>query len=272
MRTLSATVSIGLGDIIYFKAAFDRVKSEFSEIRLNFHRHIIGSAGRNLDYNKFLDDIGQLFFSEPPYVISNTVLPLTENTRIYTDNKISPCKPELGYLLCKGTPLDLGEPYIVLTTKLRYFPRPTFDQYANGIWEILKELSQKHKIVVLGEREVEMNTEYLCHTSNIIYSIYDDIMANIPKDRLVDLTIPALGITSPSLSQIQQDCLIMREAKFVMTLGVGGNFCMATAVANTIGYRVDGEEIADMIFAQTYPNAIITKDWSLFSETLKSYV
>lgn len=271
MRNLAITIPIGLGDLIYIKAALDSIKNQFSQIKINFNKNIIKSVGRDLEYCQFLDEIGQLFFTEAPYSLDDTTHTFCEYIRLYMDNKISPCKPELGHLLCKGVSLQIDGEYIVLTTKTRYFSRDIFDRHAQELWNTIKSLSKKYKIVILGEREVQMNIEYQYHGDKYIYSIYDDIKKNVDHNQLIDLTIPALGITSPTLSKIQQDCLIMKEAKFVITLGIGGNFCMATAVANTIGYRVDDEPIADMVFNKEYSNAMITKNWTTFINKLKEY-
>jgi hypothetical protein len=271
MNVIGMTVAIGLGDLIYIKSSFDAVKNNYSQIKIRFNRSIIGSVGRSLEYNQFLDDIGQLFFSQPPYVLCDEPFPYREGLRVYTDFAIKPQKPELGHLLCKGTPLNLDCPYIVMTTKLRYFERDHFNGISPQLWSSVRDLATTHKIVVLGEREVEMNGEYQVHTDKHIYSIYNDIKNNVPADRLVDLTFPALGITSPKLSQVQQDCLIMRDARLVITLGVGGNFCMATAVGNAVGYRTDDEPIADYVFRMEYPNAHITKDWNKFRHELGKY-
>jgi|SRR5579859_935428 len=271
MKALGVSIPIGLGDIIYLKGAFEKIKSQYSCIGINFNRNIINSIDRDPKYNTFLDDIGQLFFSEYPYKLNGNY-PFYEHILIYTNFGILPQKPELSHLLCKGNPLQLDSEYIVITTKLRYFPRGTFDSYSPILWNIVAQLTKKYKLVVLGERQVEMNQEYQHHTSQHIYSIYESIKNNVASDKLVDLTIPALGITSPTLVQIQQDCLIMNQAKFIITLGVGGNFCMATAVGNTIGYRVDEEPIADIVFNQEYPNAVVTKSWDRFIQKLKEYI
>lgn len=271
MRNILITTPIGLGDLIYLKGSLDPIKDQFSEIRINFHRDIIQWFKKNDDYNKFLDEIGNLFFSELPYVLDSGNYPFRPSPETYANYKIIPQKPALSHLLCKGQPLDVEEEYIVLTTKIRYLSREGF----NGpqLWDIIRQLSQKHKIVVLGEKQVEMNGEYLIDTSRYVYSIYPDIIANVPADRLIDLTISSLGITSPVLSQIQQDCLIMNKAKFIITLGIGGNFCMASAVGNIIGFRIDNEPIANIIYdGKTYPNCFISREWNPFIQALQMHL
>lgn len=271
MKRVGITIPIGIGDLLYIKGAFDASKHLFSEVKLTFNRDIINAIGRSHDYNVFLNDLGHLLFSEPPYLLVNERLPVLEYQRIF-HGIVAPVKPELGYLLCKGSSLNIGE-YIVMGTKRRYFARSHFDALSPSLWGALKSLSARYKIVVMGEREVEMNAEYLHHTSQYIYGIYDDIKRNVPADRLIDLTIPSLGITSPNLTQLQQDCLIMRNAKFVITIGIGGNFAMATSVAGVIGCREDEDELADMVFSQRhYPNIFLTRDWDAFIAKLLEHL
>ncbi len=122
--------------------------------------------------------------------------------------------------------------------------------------------------MILGEREVELCQEYTFQ-SNEIFGIYKDIIENIPN--IIDLAVPALGITAPNLKQVQQDCLIMNQAKFVITIAIGGNFCMALGSGSKIiGFREDNEPIASYLFDdESYNNIIITKNFDKFISTLK---
>ena len=155
--------------------------------------------------------------------------------------------------------------------------RLVFDAIAPQTWEVLQKLSRKYRVIILGERKVEMRKEYdvdhIRRGKPRPFGIYDDIVRNIPKDRILDLTVPALGETVSDLSQIQQDCLIMKEAKFVVNFGVGGNFCLATSVADmSVCYRSDTLSYTDAIFHnREYPNAIVTKDPNRFLQALNSY-
>jgi len=274
MSILELIVPVGLGDLIHIKAMLDPIKSNYNQIKLSFHKDLVRVFhGDNPEYYKILDEFGELFFSEPPYLLTTlSGIQLTSPMQIATNNRIMLHKPNLKHLLCKGNPLQLTDEYIVLTTKVRYLSRASFNEKAHSFWQTINLLSQKYKIVILGERVVEMNQEYIYHTAEYIYGIYDDIIHNIPSSKLIDLTIPALGINSSNLQQIQQDCLIMKNAKAVITLGVGGNFSMATAVANTIGYREDQHDIFEVIYNRNYPDAFITKNWPAFINTLNKYL
>jgi hypothetical protein len=273
MRIYKANIAQGIGDNIMARCYADQVKHQYNKIYFTHHKPIVQRQKNDSpEYWKFLHEVGSLFFSEPPFVYNEGDYPFRSAEGLIADFNIVPQKPQYKHLLCKGNILNLDQEYIVITTKLRYFDRSIFNSLSNELWNTLNKLATKYKIVLLGERVVEMCPDYLEHGANKIYGIYDEIKSNISADRLLDLTIPALGITSPELKQIQQDCLIMSEAKFVMTLGIGGNFCMAMAVANLIGFRIDNEPITDAIFSRSYTDAKMTKNWNEFITIMMSYL
>lgn len=272
MKYFSASIPIGIGDLIYIKAMFEPIKHEFSEINLKFHRELISRFQRDETYNIFIDEFGELLFGMDPYKLDGGDFPYCSLSEMVSAHGIIPHKPELSHLLCNGASLNLGVPYIVINTKIRSMPDSHLEEKIRDFWNLLNKLSDKYKIVILGEKVIEMNKEYEIYTDKHIYSLYEHIYNNIPKERLIDLTVPALGITAPNLQHIQQDCLIMNQAEFVINFGIGGGFCLATAVANTVGYRYDDDLVADRVFDRIYPNATVTKDWSVFMDKLGQYL
>lgn len=272
MKTFSAKTPIGLGDLIYLKAMFDPIKHEYESINLSLTKEIITDFGKNSDYDTFISEFGQLLFGDAPYKLTNEAYPYRRVDEIVRGFGIKPCKPEMAHILCKGTPLDLGAPYIVMNTKIRALSKTYLERNVREFWTLMNLLSKKYKIVILGEKVIEMTREYQIHTSENIFSLYPHIYNNIPADCLIDRAVPALGITSPNLKQIQQDCLIMNQAKFCINFGIGGGFCLATAVANTIGYRHDDDLVADLVFDRDYPNAVVTKNWAKFIQTLGQHL
>lgn len=276
-------IPTSLGEIINIKFHLDMIKHQYDRITLSFHKDLWKNAlhtesedwpEKEKGWHKLLDDLGKLFFSEHPYVLLPNSTDFAGDMGVLSRKfKLFPRKAEMGHYLCKGTSLNLGEEYIVITTKCRQMNRRDFLPRTIKLWNILSRLSKKYKIVILGERLVEMRKEYGAYNDGV-FGIYEELITNLPKDRIVDLTVPALGETVSSLEHIQQDCLIMKEAKLVITLGVGGNFCLATSVATmAVGYRMDNLEFTDRIFGrQEYPNAIITKDWNYFIQVLERYL
>jgi hypothetical protein len=267
MRKLEFKIALGLGDNILLRMALDTIKHNYDEIRISHDENIM-QIYRNNDpaYQKFMDDIGNLLFTEPPYIFDHGNYPIIYTYNTYKSLNTIVKKPQLEHLLCQGNSLNLKEEYIVLTTKIRTLPRTTFDCISNRLWKVLNELTNKYKIVIIGERVLEKNP-----WPDDTYSIYNDVVSNLPKHCLIDLTIPALGETSPTLKQVQQDCLIMKEAKFTIANGIGGNVWMAAAAGKVIGYRTDNADIIEWIVNPQFENIFITKDENLYLNKLKEF-
>jgi hypothetical protein len=273
-------IPTSLGEIINFKFYLDSVKNRYTQIKLGFHIPLLHQGlytdtpdwpHRRRLWSVYLQDLGELFFSQPPYVLLPNPHPFYGNiNRLINDLKLEPTLPRLSNILPYGTPLDIGE-YIVITTKAREMDPKKFFLRSIKLWSTIKKLSRKYKVVILGERIVEMRKEY--KDSNQIFGIYEQIIANIPTDRVLDLTVPALGETVSTVKEIRQDCLIMNRAKFTITIGIGGNCCMSTASSTmAIGYRSDDDLLANLTYGRDYPYAIITKDWDRFIRILESYL
>lgn len=153
-----------------------------------------------------------------------------------------PTLPVLGDVLPAGESVcDL--PYIAISTKVRGLARARYDAISERMLASLREISRGVPLVLIGEREIGRNAEYLHHGDNLVYSIYDDVRT-LP---CLDLTVPELGITPPSWVQFRQDCLTMREAAAVVALGSGGNVTMAMAVGAPWGF-VEGTEISPYLY------------------------
>lgn len=274
MRTLETNICIGLGDIICMKGQIEPFKNQFDKIYITYDQRTINEFRHNdQKYGKFLDDIGKLFFSEPPFILNERQFPCKGQLLVCKEYRLPVTKPNLKHILCKGYLLNTNEEYVVITTKMRSFPRRQWNKIKQGLWNLMHRLSHKYKIVILGEKVVENSKEYRSHGTDNVYSIYDELVRNLPHDRIIDLTVPALGIRAPSLEKIQQDCLIMSEAKLVVLLGIGGAFCMATAVANVVGYRLDDDGLGNELYNnKIYNDAYITKDWDQFVHRMESYL
>jgi hypothetical protein len=266
MKNITITTAIGLGDILYLKATLDQVKCQYNEIKINPANGLIKWANRDDNYRDFVKDLTNLLFNEMPYKIVDQGPEFKSMSEVYSDHQLIVQKPNISQL-CNGEPLQI-EPYIVMTTKVRYlFRNELKDQ---ELWPILNSLP--YKIVVLGEREVEMNNEYLNDNRNgpTVYSIYSEIINNL-GDKIIDKTIPALGIIAPNLKQLQQDALIMSGSKAVISFGIGGNFTTGMAVAKKlIGYKPGNEFYTDIIFQhnEQVGNSFVTKDWQVFLKKL----
>ena len=267
---LTATINCGIGDNIVVKMVLDEIRSRYTGFRISHNQQVLNHFRKNdAVYNNFLMQLGDTLFNDPPFRFVKEQFREVSMSDLIRKYSIKIRRPRLDHLLCKGEPLqDIGE-YFIITTKIREIKRKEFLPQSHKLWRTLRTLSERYKIVIMGERLVERSLEYSGNAN--IYGIYDHIVCNIPEDKIIDLTVPALGIVPPNFQKVQQDCLIMKNAKFNITLGIGGNLWMAAAVGNVIGYRTDGDGTTDLIASPEFTSLFLTKDWNNFISKLESY-
>lgn len=265
--------NLGIGDHIFIRTYLDPIAHKYSQINITHAKDALAFwFNNNAARRDFNTQLANTIFSISPYKFDiNGIFPFFPVERIVKEINNKPTKPNLD-CLCKGNSLNIGE-YIVITTKMRQFPISYFEQIKDRLTPVLQNLAKKHKIVILGEREVEMTKEY---TNSVnkgqVFGIYKYLINILPKENLIDLSIPSLGNTVSTFSQFQQDCLIMKEAKYVITFGHGGNFWMSVGVAQqTISFRAENNAnsydlITDLI--QGYPGLIMTKELNKFVELM----
>lgn len=236
-KILKANLYLGIGSLIYIKAMLDNVKENYDKIYVSPKTSLLDwiHPGKK-DWYTFKDDLIKLFFSESPYIITkDQSYPDTDYVHL-VNKDIKPVIPDLKKYLCIGTLPDklIENNYIVLSTKVRWFYKDFYHKtQEHGLYNVLTKLAKKYQLVIMGERVVERNAEYEPYY-NHTYSLYDDIIKNIPNDLIMDLTYSAYGISSPNLNRLQQDLYVMSKSKYSIILGIGGPFCQSTAVAKTI--------------------------------------
>jgi hypothetical protein len=151
---------------------------------------------------------------------------------------VTPTKNVFARLLCnQEMPIQIDGKFVIITTKARSYRKSLYDEYNKALKILWKELSEKYKIVLMGEKEIEMNKEYSIQPGNAIYSIYKDIVSSIPKDRIIDLTYDKLGFKSPNIKKFREDCTIMNRAERIFCVGIGGNWVIANAVGIPLALR-----------------------------------
>jgi hypothetical protein len=265
MKRLAMDINVGIGDHLILRIFMDGVKHQYDQIAITHSRPGMAFWHNNdqkrWDFNL---QLGKLLFSEPPYVlVPNANFPFYPVHRIIQELNNKPVKPNLD-CLCVGKSLEIS-PYVVLTTKQRQIPREMFEQMKEKLTPALQTVASKYMVVISGEREVQRTREYEANVNkDLVYGLYDYYMEILPKDKVLDLSIPALGVTCSEMPQLQQDCLIMKEARAVITFGVGGNLWIAACVANnTIGFRGDPDPIIDMIHTG-FPGLFLSRDINQF--------
>jgi len=247
MKTLGLSIAIGLGDAIFISAAINNIKQNYDNIYLNPLLELAETYKNNgIEYSEFFLNFLRLLCFDSKYIINDKSksFPFVPTENLF--NNITPVVPRFSIQLHCDNYIPISEEYIVITTKIRQLHINLYKKTKDSLLNSLNKLSEKYKIVILGEREIEINNEYSHYGSKHIYNIYKDL---ITVNNILDLTIPKLGITVPNINQLKKDCTIMNKAKCVITLGCGGNFALASATAEKlIAYRNDDYKFVDVIF------------------------
>jgi len=224
---MEACLRVGLGDLIICKAMLMSVADPHVNVTLD--ESLLPLRGGE-SYRSFISDFSNLLFQGPKFVFKG----LAMRGSIGWDNlycagiRPTPLSPQNQ--LCEG-----GKPYdgkyVCVYTKVRDYDRGLFDRGQLAIRSALEAMARKYKVVVLGEREVERNAEYITLTPRFVYSAYS-LVSDLPG--IIDLTIPRLGMTAPHINKFRQDCAIMAGAETTINIGVGGNLLISAAVGRSM--------------------------------------
>jgi len=239
MNIFNATINPGIGDILLCRNMLDTIKHQYDAIVLSPNASIVmgfREVYEKMYYNFCLTFMKEVF-SIPPYkVIENSSfqrfspidnqfcgLPLTQDA-VFKMNDYSS-------LLCEGvSATQIEEPYIVVTTKVR--GTPTFNRYnivfKDKVINIIMKLSEKYKVVLIGERTPPSNPENRMIGPDRVFCLYNDL----PKTgRFIDMTLDSIQTAIPDINRLKHDCVIMNKAIGVITLGIGGNMILSTMMS-----------------------------------------
>ena len=224
-KVLNVCLRAGIGDIIASKSVLlDRAPL----INVKINEGCLGLRG-GADYRVFLQNFAKLLFCEPEFCFQGFG---PEPPTGWSDFGLDPKRLPFQTKLHENIQSPVSGKYICITTKSRGPNGSTFFKEHEILVDGLKKISNNIKIVLLGEKEIEVNSEvaYL-KNFNMISNIYD-MAITIPG--IIDMTIPKLGLTSPTFDVFQRDCACMANSIAVINSGQGGNTVFSSAVARTV--------------------------------------
>jgi len=216
---------IGIGDMIIFASELLEKDEELTITleRSNIENHK-SEAGSYWEFSKKF--ISRLLPEKRIEFTNSQDLPRhpVDNSRFLKISREERyCEHFKRVFIIDSPPLD--SPYVVLSTKARYYLRSSFDSEKQSLFDAINSWGMK--VILLGEKEVEYNLEYKSWGNSQIYSIYGDAMKGIRDDLLVDMTVPKLGTTTPDIDKLFSDMSIAYQAKACINIGVGGFYCMS---------------------------------------------
>src|SRR5271170_1504580 len=141
MKQLFLELNLGIGDHIFARMFLDGIKDQYGRIFISHSRDALAYWFKNDQVRKgFNAQLATLMFKELPYVFVPEPAHRFQffyNERIIKELNNKPVKPNLD-CLCAGKSLDVKN-YIVITTKVREFPKVLFDQYKDKLTPILEK-------------------------------------------------------------------------------------------------------------------------------------
>jgi len=274
MDTPRVAINIGIGDIITAKSyLLDYIHKGVHKVTVQPSYRYLHLRGEG--YGQFVDQFTSLVYHEPQFTVipGDAQLPSTHWASLKRDG-LKQHIVDLSTVL----PIERGIPhipYICINTKVRQYSHQRFLTIKDSFIKVLRKLSEHYAIVLLGERSIQQNAEYSNYTDEHIYSIHKYLYDILPSGRLIDVTVPALGITVPDLLGLRHDCYYMKHAKFVINIGYGGNLALSGSVAvthNLIGPNVvyEGANVVEVIHGMFGERSHNYVDEGLFLDTLGS--
>ncbi len=203
-------VQSGIGDLIIFLSWIHQTISSQTPVYIDFDKNNIKEWKENSEeYYSFLVNLANFLIPSNNIVVKEGLdgkkISIGEIFAYYPAYYI-----HFKFMdLRSKTNIEGGK--VVINTKVRGLGRHQYNLIKNKFYQILNNSDKQ--FIIMGEREIEYGKEYKLHGENAIYSIYNDIIANLPKERIIDLTIPKLGITLPSLDNIKSDINIIAKHK-----------------------------------------------------------
>jgi hypothetical protein len=226
---------VGIGDIIIF---FSFLSEFYKDEVIHYYFNIDTiKKYKTKDYEEYYNFIK--IFSQ--YILNNTnhknfifndihsgnFISINHIRDIYSKNNI-----KFQYVsIDNNTPIFNDT--IILLSKVRGC---SYDKYKKIKTEFYDTINNGNKnIIILGEKQIEPNPEYVILTNQTVYSIYYDIIHNVNSNKITDLTIDKLGITSPSLEKLTYDIDIIKNHK-VAAFGSSGIVSLCSLFTDVLSY------------------------------------
>ncbi|RPH46966.1 MAG: hypothetical protein EHM87_00060 [Burkholderiales bacterium] len=256
-----------MGDMIFLFSELENMKDRYDRFLVCPPYEMVRSFRGDTDINFPKLFLQTLFGSDTHYSIIETS----------SCSNLSPDDIESSYRTTT-TFIDLSSKFIkeiqipfdrfvAINTKVRYITKQEFRNCFTRLVPVLK--GSNLPIVIFGERTIPPNPE----SSELMFSIYDDIITSDLSSQIHDLTKPTL-LDCIDIEVLKNDLSIMYGAISNITFGVSGIATLITATAkNVSGYRNDGFLFLDRYYASITDNRkVVTKNIDQFLKHIENCI
>lgn len=224
---------VGMGDVIIFLSYLSEFhKNEIVQYDFNINTIKTYKTNEYVEYYNFIKDFSKFILDgagHDNFSFDNT---LSNEHTLISINDIRNRYTGFKYIQANKTNEILSDS-VVLLTKVRGCDYINYDKIRNDFYGVINEGNKN--IILLGEKEVEVSPEYRILTNQVVYSIYGDILNNVNKDKIIDLTIDKLGITSPTIEKLIYDVDIIKKHN-VISFGSSGIVSLCSIFTNVLSY------------------------------------
>ena len=232
---MSQSIALGLGDIFITRLVFDCNNLSEETVRVNSYVIEFYREKEHYDKNmKFVKYLLEKLFHDRYVIFRDCSLNIVN---YYVNHRLSDsCKDIKQYF---NTDSVLDEKYIIFHTKARCdnhdqtVSLETYNAILSQLAEFCSSFKCKYKILIMGGRKVENNTETSLHPHTSIFSLYDQVCKLKNNNIVHDCTRDELY----DIDAFEYDMRLLANAEHVVGVGWGGNFAITWGVtANFLFY------------------------------------
>lgn len=228
----------GIGDTIHFISHFYREFDYNDKIYMDFyHPNIQEFRSDEKDYYEFMKKLIHFISPNNITVVEGLKGDLISMSNLFKHYNSSHYFKFLN--LRNKLNIIADNEKIILHTKVRQLHYYYYDIMKADFYNVLNSGSKQ--IILMGEKEIEYEgKEYRDLGNRRVYSIYEDAIKFIKPEKILDLTVPKLGTTTPNIEKLIEDMNIMAGHKNIC-FGSAGNVSICCCVGDTLSYSSDPE-------------------------------
>jgi hypothetical protein len=266
-KILKLKPNLGLGDLLIFLSYIKQHYDEYDKFQIVFdYDKILFWRNNSESIKKFTKDIVDLWFNDPKIEILDHLEEFNYAGQIenYNNTLNEYFRP------VKLTNI-FDDPYICIGTKIRVERYDNYLSFKDKFLEALSFLSKKYKIVIMGT--TNNTTEEMIKAGEGQFLIYEDLINNIDKNNIIDLTRVEI-LHDNNIGDFYKDAMILKNSEFTTFIGGGGFHLIAMSYAKkVIGFRSYGSKDTDNYLSGKLiddEKLFLTNDIDLYIEKLKN--